>query len=166
MKMTLGTRIAALRRAKKLKQEDLAEMLGVSAQAVSKWENDQSCPDIYLIPSLAKIFNVTTDELLTGEKPEDTTVRMLSESEKNNIKDMMLRFVVNTLAGDVIRLNFPISLIEMMISEGINISSISGNDALKSIDMNMILDSVKHGVIGNIMEVETADGDTIKVFVE
>ena len=42
MNTTIGSRIAALRKAKNLKQEELAEMLGVSGQAVSKWENDQN----------------------------------------------------------------------------------------------------------------------------
>lgn len=46
METTLGKRIAALRREKNLRQDDLAEMLLVSPQAVSKWENDQTCPDI------------------------------------------------------------------------------------------------------------------------
>ena len=50
MEMTIGKRIAALRREKNLKQDDLAQMLEVSPQAVSKWENDQTCPDISLLP--------------------------------------------------------------------------------------------------------------------
>ena len=74
MEKTLGTRIAALRKEKGLTQEELAEKLGVSSQAVSKWENDLSCPDIMLLPSLAKIFDTTVDELLSGKK-EERTVR-------------------------------------------------------------------------------------------
>ena len=65
---TLGKRIAALRREKGMTQEELAERLGVSPQAVSNWENGQSCPDISLLPRLAAIFGVTTDLLLTGER--------------------------------------------------------------------------------------------------
>lgn len=56
MENTIGKRIAALRREKGLKQEELARTLDVSSQAVSKWENDQSCPDISLLPKLAKPF--------------------------------------------------------------------------------------------------------------
>ena len=63
-KETLGTRIAALRKEKGLTQEQLAEKVGVSAQAVSKWENDVSCPDITLLPLLADLFGVSVDELL------------------------------------------------------------------------------------------------------
>ena len=64
MEQTLGNRISALRKKKKLTQDQLAEQLGVTAQAVSKWENDQSCPDITTLPKLAGIFGCSTDALL------------------------------------------------------------------------------------------------------
>ena len=64
MEDTLGKRIAAHRRRLGLTQDRLAELLGVTAQAVSKWENDQSCPDISLLPKLSQVFGCTTDELL------------------------------------------------------------------------------------------------------
>lgn len=67
MEQTLGKRIASNRKRLKLTQEQLAEKLGVTAQAVSKWENDQSCPDITALPLLAGIFGITTDELLGYE---------------------------------------------------------------------------------------------------
>ena len=56
MDTTLGKRIGTLRREKNLTQEDLAQRLSVSPQAVSKWENDQTCPDISLLPALAEIL--------------------------------------------------------------------------------------------------------------
>ena len=58
MENTLGKRIAQLRKEKSLTQEDLAQMMEVSAQAVSKWENDLTCPDISSLPKLAKLLNV------------------------------------------------------------------------------------------------------------
>lgn len=64
MEQTLGKRIMAQRKRLGLTQDQLAEKLGVTAQAVSKWENDQSCPDITMLPKLAEIFGVSTDELL------------------------------------------------------------------------------------------------------
>lgn len=64
MEQTIGKRIMTLRKSRSMTQEQLAEQLGVSAQAVSKWENDISCPDINLLPKLAAVFQVTTDSLL------------------------------------------------------------------------------------------------------
>ena len=64
MEETLGKRIIANRKRVGLTQERMADQLGVTAQAVSKWENDQSCPDITMLPRLAEIFGITTDELL------------------------------------------------------------------------------------------------------
>jgi len=60
---TLSEQLLALRKSKGLTQEDLATQLGISYQAVSKWENGQSCPDIALLPRLAEIYEVTIDSL-------------------------------------------------------------------------------------------------------
>ena len=78
---TLGRRIAAHRKRLGLTQDGLAEQLGVTAQAVSKWENDQSCPDISMLPKLSEIFGITIDTLLGVEK--QTEVREVpSEPEE------------------------------------------------------------------------------------
>ena len=69
MEETLGKRIVQHRKQLGLTQDQLAERLGVTAQAVSKWENDQSCPDITMLPKLAEIFSTTTDALLGHETP-------------------------------------------------------------------------------------------------
>ena len=58
-----GARIASYRKEKELTQEALAQRLGVTNQAVSKWESDQCCPDIMLLPELADVFGITIDEL-------------------------------------------------------------------------------------------------------
>lgn len=79
---TMGKRIAQLRKEKGWTQEQLAEKLGVSAQAVSKWENDISCPDITLLPLLASTLGVTTDELLGIEPIEPHVVVVENDSGK------------------------------------------------------------------------------------
>lgn len=67
----LNEQIAYLRHQKNMTQEDLAKELGVTNQAVSKWESSQCCPDIQLLPKLAKLFDVSIDELM-GYKMPDT----------------------------------------------------------------------------------------------
>ena len=85
MEQTLGKRISTLRKKMKLTQDQLAEKLGITPQAVSKWENDQSCPDITMLPRLAEIFGCSTDELLgiwNGEKVYEAEVVTDSGSRK------------------------------------------------------------------------------------
>lgn len=67
--MTFGERICALRKEKKMTQEALAGALGVTNQAVSKWENGQSYPDIEQLPNLADLFEVTIDTLFGRTAP-------------------------------------------------------------------------------------------------
>lgn len=70
--MTLGKRIADLRKNQNMTQEELSEKLGVSPQAVSKWETGSSCPDITLLPAIAALFGVTIDSLLTDSLLQET----------------------------------------------------------------------------------------------
>ncbi len=63
MELNIGNQIKELRRANGMTQERLAELIGISFQAISKWENNIALPDITLVPKLAKIFEVSTDEL-------------------------------------------------------------------------------------------------------
>lgn len=67
--MTIGDRISMLRRSRDLSQEELAELCGVSRQAVSKWESEQSIPEIDKIMTLSEAFGVSTDYILKGIEP-------------------------------------------------------------------------------------------------
>lgn len=165
MELTLGKRIAALRKQKDLRQDDIAQLLDVSPQAVSKWENDQTCPDIGLLPKLAQILGVTTDELLSG-KQELQEVRVLPPEERKDIKDMLLRIIVDSSDGDKVRINLPMALVQIALDMGTEMPQISGKEALKNIDLNQIMELVRQGAIGNLVEVESADGDTVRILVE
>ena len=63
MELNIGNKIKNLRRQKNISQEVLAQYLGISFQAVSKWESGMTMPDITLIPALASFFGISTDEL-------------------------------------------------------------------------------------------------------
>lgn len=167
---TLGRRIARLRREHELKQEELAAKLDVSGQAVSKWENDQTCPDITALPALAEILGVTVDELLTGKTQEtEPAVRLLPPSERKHINDMILRIVASSGRGDTARINLPMGLIPLALEMGIElpqISGIPGMESLKNIDFNQIVQLVHQGFVGNLLEAESADGEMLRIFVE
>ena len=77
----MGKRIMTLRKNRGLTQEQLAEKVGVSSQAVSKWENDVSCPDISLLATLSDVLGVTTDELL-GAKPIEPHVVVVDAKDR------------------------------------------------------------------------------------
>lgn len=70
-KQTLGTMIASLRKEKGMTQSALAEKMGATDKAVSKWERDLSCPDVNSIPQLAEILGVSVDELMQMKKSPD-----------------------------------------------------------------------------------------------
>ena len=165
MQKTLGKRIAELRKAKGFKQENLAEKLAVSPQAVSKWENDQTCPDIGLLPLLAETLGVTVDELLTGNDSA-SVVHLSSPKEKKDIKDMVLRMEVDSAEGDKVRFNVPLSIVETLVASDSSSVILTGVFNGKDIDLKQILNLAHSGVLGNLFEVESADGDTVRIFVE
>ncbi len=164
---TIGNRITKYRKAKGMTQEELAGKLGVSSQAVSKWETDSSCPDISLLPQLCSVLGITTDELLTGKSDE---VRLLPERERKSLDNLTLRIRVNSAQGDKVKVNLPMPLVKLAIEMGIDIvPQMQGKDignALKTIDLDKIVDMVERGLIGKFVEVESAEGDTIEVVVE
>ena len=167
MKENFAIKLRELRKASGMTQEQLAAEFGVSVQAVSKWENDLSCPDITLLPQLARLFDVTTDELLGNTGHPETT--LLPKDERKPIKDMILRVVVNSKAGDKVRVNLPMTLVQVGLQMGMQMPQVTGGsaaEAMKSIDIEQIFKLVEQGVIGKLVEVESADGDTVEVFVE
>lgn len=90
-KKTIGKFISALRKANGMTQKELGEKLFVSDKTVSRWECDECTPELSLIPSIAEIFGITTDELLRGERnnpdreaiiSEETTSKQKAKSDK------------------------------------------------------------------------------------
>ena len=161
---SIGNRIGRLRRQANMTQEALAEELGISSQAVSKWENDLSCPDISLLAELSRILGTTADELLTGNCNE---VRVVPAGQRKNIDELVVRIKVNSKGGDRVRVNLPVGLIRALSSSGLIVTGPLGdNDVLKNIDWEKIQQLVENGIIGKIVEVESADGDTVEIVVE
>ena len=80
MKKTLGMMIAELRKQHGMTQLELAEKMGVTDKAVSKWERDLSCPDINSIPKLAEILGVSVEELMQVKKEAEKPVSKVSEA--------------------------------------------------------------------------------------
>lgn len=166
MKETIGNRIQKYRKEKGLTQEELAEKLGISSQAVSKWENDVSCPDIATLPQLCKLLGVTADELLSGKTE---TVKVMPAETRKPFEELVMRVYVNSADGDKIKVNLPMTLVKMAMEIGVDVVPNMGGEhgqMLKSIDMEKVVKMVEQGLIGKLVEVESADEDTVEVVVE
>ena len=163
MNETMGNRINKYRKLKNMTQEELAEKMGVSSQAVSKWEKDASCPDISLLPQLSKLLGITTDELLTGNTSE---VQMLPPTERKSLEELTLRVYVNSADGDRVKINLPMALVKVGMELGMETSIMGNQNAMKNIDFEKILLLAQQGAVGKLVEVESSEGDIVEVVVE
>ncbi|MDE5566512.1 MAG: helix-turn-helix domain-containing protein [Anaeroplasmataceae bacterium] len=163
MQETFGTRFQRLRKKYNLTQEDVASKVGVSAQAVSKWENDLSAPDISILPTLADMFHVSLDELLGREVVK---TEILPEAQRKNIDEMLFKINVDSSEGDRVRVKIPVSIIKICLESGVAMPSINGKDILSQIDFKKIFALIEQGVIGELISVDSADGDQVRVIVE
>ena len=95
--MNIGKNILELRKQKNITQEDLAAELGVTAAAVSKWENNYTLPDILMLCALADYFGVTTDELL-GRNTARKQAIIVAETEElgQKISDLISKYSITT----------------------------------------------------------------------
>lgn len=122
-KKTIGKFISALRRANGMTQKELGEKLFVSDKTVSRWERDECTPELSLIPAIAEIFGITTDELLRGERntqQAETTNAQKGRSDKQfklMLHNKMVKFrnlsmisvgvaLVGLIVGAVIDISF------------------------------------------------------------
>ena len=164
MNESIGSRIAKYRKAKGMTQEELANQLGVSSQAVSKWENDASCPDISLLPRLCQTLGISTDAVLMGKTNE---VRLLPVEQRKSLDALTLRVRVDSARGDRVRVNLPMSLVKIGLEMGVDVSgTMCNSESMKNVDMQKIIALVERGAIGKLVEVESADGDNVEVVVE
>jgi len=163
--MTLGKRIAHMRRAQGLTQEALAERLNISAQAVSKWENDLNCPDIMTLPKLAELLGVTTDTLLTGApSPLTPEGRMAKKPE-----ELVVCIQIVSEDGTAFRCNLPFRAFRIcarysMLSITFNSGEGDAN-VLSRLDCDEVIRMIESGVTGKLME-HTVDGERITIWTE
>lgn len=158
-------RFVRLRKENNLTQEDVANKLGISPQAVSKWENGISMPDISLLVDIASMFNVSVDTLL-GKETENHEVTLSNNENKKPIEKMALRLFINSNDGDVVKINIPVPLLKIALETGMKAPQINGKANLENIDFKQIYNLIEQGVIGELMTVDAKDGDKIRIVVE
>ncbi len=166
--MNLGRNISEKRKSLGMTQEELADKLGVSPQAVSKWENNLSCPDIALLPEISKLFNTSIDELL-GVTPINEKV----EPEKENIekeepesvyeepvfseKKATKILITRELDGKVTNVKVPLGIVRF----GLNISGLFGG--LTSSQASSIDHAIRTGLVGEILSVDGENGEKVTI---
>lgn len=189
----LGNNIAKFRKERGMTQDNLAELLSVSPQAVSKWENDVSYPDIEMLPKLANIFGVSIDTLFSNPVTPET--EFVEPEKRKDPNKMLFKIRVKSQKGDTVSVNIPIALLKAFdFSNIVKNGNDNGNDASESdtsktednsdssetnkksfqinginlgaIDWNQLLELIDHGVIGKLVEVNSADGDFVEIYVE
>ena len=102
--MTLGQRIQELRKQRGMSQEALGDALGVSRQAVSKWEGDNGIPELDTLIAMSRLFEVTVGQLLGVEEPVEQKSETANESEENKedqVEAVLRRYVEQTTQKDV-----------------------------------------------------------------
>lgn len=161
MEESLGVRIAAYRKHEKLTQEELGEKLGVSPQAVSKWENDASAPDISLLLPLADNLKISVETLLGRQ------TGCVALAEAVPMERLTFRVLVDSADGDRVRVNLPMKLVGALAESGLLNSVVAkGGDTMQNIDLSAVLQLVSQGVVGELVTVESADGDHVRIVVE
>lgn len=167
MEKTLGKKLCALRKTAGLTQEAVAEALGVSPQAVSKWENDFSCPDIMMLPKIAQLYGIRIDDLF-GDGAVPTAQTTFVPPVKNTDvppEKLYLNVYVLSKAGDDIKVHIPFVLVRELVETGKNISGMFGAD-LSGVDLESVYHLIQNGAVGELVTVNTQNGDTVRVVVE
>lgn len=164
MKETFGQRLSKFRKEKNLTQEEISEKVNVSPQAVSKWENDLSIPDIETILKLSEILDVSLD-LLLGKETNSEKTQILPKEDRKDPNKLILKIKVLSKSDKVI-INLPVALIKVCLETGMSMPQINGNETLSKIDFNKILELVEQGVIGELLSIESEDGDKVSIIVE
>ena len=135
---SFGTRLAALRKERGLTQDSIADRLNISAQAVSKWENDLTSPDIDTLIKLSDMLDVTLDELM-GKVKRDAVV--MNDPKDTDLSKLTLRIVVDSNEGDKIRVNLPIVLVKILLANGDGGRNLlQGKKWAENIDFNAIIE--------------------------
>lgn len=152
MNNTIGSNITKLRREKGMTQAELAEKLNVSVQAVSKWENDVSRPDLERIGELAAVLDSTAEAIISGE---DTAAP--AEIKNGDISKRLLVITVNVKGSDPadITLRLPAELLIKARVEG-TLAKLIGGDYSEMIP-DSVFEMLECGVVGPVATVNTED---------
>lgn len=157
--MDLGKTIYELRKKNNMTQEELANRLNVSPQAVSKWENNLSCPDITLLADIAKIFEISVDGLLSGEYCYED---VKAEAPKIKAKPCSISRINISVDnnGKITNVSLPIKIVKFGLNIGTSVGGLSGEYS------KLIMEAIENDLAGEILCVNGENGEIIKISLE
>lgn len=157
---TIGKNIAYFRKKAGFTQEELSKKMSVTSQAISKWENDLSYPDLPSTKMLADILQVSTDELFNGE----VNYPLATDEDEDQIARRILVIRVQNEENESwgtpatnVTVRFPVSVL-LEASENGTLRELVDDDEASSIEMAMGM--IKKGVTGTLVDVQTGDCST------
>ncbi len=167
---TLGNKINELRKQAGLTQDELAEKMDVSPQAVSKWENDLSMPDVNMLVKLSDLFSVTLDYLLKDKEPRPQEIALENIPEqpapRKNINKMSLYIKVHEPHGDDVNLKFPLAMVKGKMIKKLIAKYAIGVDADLDFDTDQLIEMVESGQLSQIVDITEKNGETVKIYIE
>lgn len=163
-KKTMGSFLAALRKAKGMTQQEVADQLNVSNKTISKWERDEGCPEIMMLPIIAELYSVTIDEILRGERinreekieytetKSEKQIKYLLDRATTKFKNLSIISVVLGVAsvllaytlGDIINYDFlwvGLLITLLLASASVIVIAIAVNNLLSGINDGEIINS-------------------------
>lgn len=163
-KKTMGSFLAALRKAKGMTQQEIADKLNVSNKTVSKWERDEGCPEIMMLPLIADLYSVTVDEILRGERitkekcaeikdtKSEKQIKYLIDRTTTKFKNLSIISIVLGVAsvllayilGDVINYDFlwvGLLITMLLASTSVIVIAIAVNNLLSGFNDEEIINS-------------------------
>ena len=163
-KKTMGSFLAALRKAKGMTQQEVADQLNVSNKTISKWERDEGCPEIMMLPLIAELYSVTVDEILRGERinreekieytetKSEKQIKYLLDRATTKFKNLSIISVVLGVAsvllaytlGDIINYDFlwvGLLITLLLASASVIVIAIAVNNLLSGINDGEIINS-------------------------
>lgn len=160
----MGSFLAALRKAKGMTQQEVADRLNVSNKTISKWERDEGCPEIMMLPLIAELYSVTIDEILRGERinreekieytetKSEKQIKYLLDRATTKFKNLSIISVVLGVAsvllaytlGDIINYDFlwvGLLITLLLASASVIVIAIAVNNLLSGINDGEIINS-------------------------
>ena len=149
---TIGQNIAELRKKKGMTQEELAEKMCVTAQAVSKWERDASYPDVTVLSALAQALGVSVAAIIEGEQ----SVPELKEADADAIarRVLVIKFHMGPPNMDM-KVQFPVTALKKMMGNGV-LEKMIGKEDYPQVS-GVLETAVEMGCVGPIMSVDNND---------